>query len=424
MQTSTTARTQSSEGLASTPGLDKEAFKCFPYGLVVVDSDGRIRSHNLEAARLIEACRPSAVESLTCCELLDCRKPDAVLASTCITEAALRHKTAVPEVRIDINTVAGLKAFWVTAAPIHETDGNSYVVLQLRPGNTNDRRKRTDPHWMSGPTLRIQAFGRLNVESAEGQIGGSWLDQRTGQLLRYLVAERHRYVHIDEIGESVWTDADFAIANSVRYYIHTLRRKLEPQRDKRAPSIFIASRAGAYRLDLDHVRVDADEFEARVSAGLAVIDSDPELGAAELEQGLTLYRGDFLADLPYVDWAIPERHRLHDMACIALRKLTDVRLSTLMPAHAMRHLERLATMQPYDEKVHRELMELDIALGRRSDALRRYNSLRTRMRRTFGHDLDFTPADLAAPQSQRTKLSRTALGVSTTKLPGTPTTSP
>jgi DNA-binding SARP family transcriptional activator len=250
---------------------------------------------------------------------------------------------------------------------------------------------------MSGPTLQIRAFGRLVVESAEGQIAGSWLDQRTGQLLRYLVAERHRSVHIDEIGESIWTDADFAIANSVRYYIHTLRRKIEPQRGKRAPSMFILSRAGSYRLNLDRVKVDADEFEAHVSAGLAAVENHPELATAELEQGLTLYRGDFLADLPYADWAMAERHRLHDMACIALRTLADIHLSTRMPIAAMRHLERLATMQQYDEKVHRELMELDIALGHRSDAIRRYNSLRSRMRRTFGHDLDFTPADLAPP---------------------------
>jgi DNA-binding SARP family transcriptional activator len=277
------------------------------------------------------------------------------------------------------------------------------VVLQLRPGNTKDRRRRTDPHWMSGPMLRIRSFGRLNVESAEGQIGGSWIDQRTGQLLRYLVAERHRSVHIEEIGESIWTDADFGIANSVRYYVHALRRKIEPQRDKRAPSSFITSHAGSYRLNLERVQVDADEFEARVSAGLAAVERDPEFAAGELEQGLTLYRGDFLADMPYADWAMAERHRLHDMASIALRTLADIRLRGGMPTTAIRHLERLATMQPYDEKVHRELMELDVAVGRRSDAIRRYNSLRSRMRRTFGHDLDFTPADLAAPESLRSE---------------------
>jgi DNA-binding SARP family transcriptional activator len=369
--------------------------------LLVVDSDGRIASHNLEAARLIEAQvsskdKPSSKGRLTCCELLGCGAPETVLANTCVTKAALRNKAAIPEVRVDVVTNDGVRAFWVAAAPIDPTHEHPHVVLQLRPGSTKDRRRRTDPHWMTGPSLHIRAFGRLTVESAEGQIGGSWLDQRTGQLLRYLVAERHRSVHIDEIGESIWTDADFAIANSVRYYIHALRRQVEPERDKRAPSMFIVSRAGSYRLNLDRVKVDADEFEARVSAGLAAVEGDPQLAAGELEQGLTLYRGDFLADMPYADWAAPERHRLHDMACIALRALADVRLGTNTPTAAIRHLERLAKMQPYDEKVHRELMELEIGLGRRSDAIRRYNSLRSRMRRTFGHDLDFTPADLAA----------------------------
>ena len=44
-------------------------------------------------------------------------------------------------------------------------------------------------------------------------------------------------------------------------------------------------------------------------------------------------------------------------------------------------------------------MELNIACGRRSDAVRRYATLRSRLRRTFGHDPDFTPADLARPQA-------------------------
>ncbi len=392
------AASRSTNRIAPAHHLDREAFARFPYGQLVLDAEGAIVERNLEAVRLIEALAEAPEAPLTCCALLGCRVQDTVLANTCLTEAALESKAAIPEVRVDVETIAGTRAFWIAAAPIEHPEGNRHVVLQLRPGSIKDRRRRTDPHWMNGPMLRLRAFGRLTVESAEGQIGGSWLDQRTGQLLRYLVAERHRSVHVDEIGESIWTDADFAIANSVRYYVHALRRRLEPQRDKRAPSSFITSHAGSYRLNLERVKVDADDFEAHVSAGLAAAELDPEFAAGELEQGLTLYRGDFLADMPYADWAMPERHRLHDMACIALRTLADIRLHNGMPTTALRHLERLATMQPYDEKVHRELMELDIAVGRRSDAIRRYNSLRARIRRTFGHDLDFTPVDLAAPK--------------------------
>lgn len=95
---------------------------------------------------------------------------------------------------------------------------------------------------------------------------------------------------------------------------------------------------------------------------------------------------------------MPERHRLHDLACIGLRRLADIRMELRLVDSAARSLERLATLQPFDEDVHRRLMELDVMQGRRSDAVRRYAALRTRIRRTFGHDPNFTPADLARPR--------------------------
>ncbi len=376
--------------------LEQEAFRRFPYSLIVFDREGRLVAVNLEGERLIEAMGLTGVE-LTCCTLLGCRAPESVLAGACLTELARGRGSALPEVRIDVPTGEGVRAMWVAAAPLLDQD-SAHVVLQLRPGVAQDRRRRTDPHWMSGPRLRICVLGRTLVESAEGPIGGDWLDQRTGQLLKYLIAERHRAAHTDEIGESIWPGADFAIAGSVRYYIHALRRKLEPQRGKREPSTFIVSSAGSYRLNLGHIEVDADEFETSVTAGLAAIESDPSSAAADIERGLSFYRGDFLADSPYADWAMLERHRLHDLACTGLRSLTGIRLQARLIDSAARSLEQLATLQPYDEGVHRQLMELDIMRGRRSDAVRRYASLRTRIRRTFGHDPDFTPADLANPK--------------------------
>jgi DNA-binding SARP family transcriptional activator len=373
--------------------IEREAFKAFPYGMFVLDRSGRVVCHNREASRLIEAMGLGEIE-LTCCTLLGCRLPSSVLSGVCLTELAIGRRETLPEVRVDLQTSSGPSAMWVAVAAISDTSG-SRVVLQLRPGVTNDRRQRTTPHWMTGPRLCVQSLGRTTIESAEGPIAGTWLDQRTGQLLKYLVAERHRAVPIEEIGESLWPGADYAVGGSVRYYIHALRRKIEPQRGSRAPSAFIASRAGSYRLNLDQVQVDADDFEERVSAGLAAIDSDPATAAAEIERGLVMYRGDFLAELPYAEWAMLERHRLHDLACVALRALADLHLQRHSIDEAVRCLERLAKLQPYDEDVHRRLMELDLAQGRRSDAIRRYGVLRSRIRRTFGHDLDFTPADIA-----------------------------
>ncbi len=374
--------------------LELEAFSSFPYGMLVLDRDGRVVCSNAQASRLIRTMGLPE-RGLTCCALLGCGRPDTVLESGCVTALACRRDTVLPEIRVDVRSPGGPDAVWVTAAAIGGDGGR--VVLQLRPGVAGDRRRRTSPHWMAGSRLRIRTLGRTVVESVEGPIGGAWLDQRPGQLLKYLVAERQRAVAVDEIGESIWPGAEYAVGASVRYYIHALRRRIEPQRGCREPSAFIAARSGTYRLDLHHVEVDADQFETHVNAGLAIADSDPQAAAAELEAGLAIYRGDFLADLPYAEWALPERHRLHDLACLGLCRLADIRQERRVLDGASRALERLATLQPFDEDVHRRLIELDIAQGRRSDAVRRYGALRARIRQTFGHEPEFTLTELARP---------------------------
>jgi DNA-binding SARP family transcriptional activator len=378
----------------SLPSLESEAFKGFPYALLVLDRKGRCVSRNDAATRLIRSTG-LAIKDLTCCALLGCGEPDTVLAAGCVTALALGSDETLPEVRVDLDTHAGTVAVWIAAARL--AGGKGRVVLQLRPGIAHDRRQRTAPHWMIGPKLRIRTLGRTVVESVEGPIAGAWLDQRTGQLLKYLIAERHRAVAVDEIGESVWPGASYGVGSSVRYYVHALRRRLEPERGSREPSAFVIASAGTYRLNLEQVEIDADQLEAHLTAGLAAADADWQLAAEEIEHALVLYRGEFLADLPYAEWAIPERHRMHDLTCLGLRRLADIRMEHRLIDGAARALERLAIMQPYDEDVHRRLMELDIMQGRRSDAVRRYDMLRSRIRRAFGHDPEFTPADVSRP---------------------------
>jgi DNA-binding SARP family transcriptional activator len=376
---------------AGSAELECAAFRDFPHGLVLFDARGRVVSCNIAAAGLLDALAGGRKQD--CCSLFGCGTEGTELANGCVVDLAFARDGALPEVRLDLSTPNGPQVLWILASRLA---GSHHVVVQMRSGPAWDRRRRTDPSWMSGARLRIRALGSTTVELGDSALGGQWLDQRTGQLLKYLVVERHRSVSVDEIGESLWPDAGYGVANTVRYYIHSLRRTLEPRRGSRQPSRFIVSSGARYRLDLDRVEVDADDFETCTVRGFALSERDTVAAAAELERGLALYRGEFLADAPYAEWAIAERHRLHELACSGLRALAAVRLRHDDGSAATACFERLAAMQPYDEDVHRRLMEMKIAEGRRSDALRHYAILRARIKRSFGHEPSFRPTDVRA----------------------------
>jgi LuxR family transcriptional regulator, maltose regulon positive regulatory protein len=239
--------------------------------------------------------------------------------------------------------------------------------------------------------LRIFALGRLRVETADGPFADDWLDQRPGQLLRYLVCARA--ASADAIAEAICPNAPITAPGNVRYFVHTLRTRLEPRRPKHGDSSFLVSRSGGYSLDPQRVWIDVDDFERDAAAGLRAFTHGDRRAAAELlERAIALYRDDFLADYPYAVWALTERERLRALACEALRALAGLRTSD--PVEASSYLERLAELEPFDSEVQRDLICTWLRLGRKTRALRHYQSFRVRLLREFGEQPDFELVDL------------------------------
>jgi DNA-binding SARP family transcriptional activator len=153
-------------------------------------------------------------------------------------------------------------------------------------------------------------------------------------------------------------------------------------------------------LSRERVWIDADEFEEKIDAGLAAFESDDDLDARRLlEEALSLYHGDFLADEPYAEWAFAERERLRDLAARGLSTLGEIALAHSDTDEALSHYKRIADMYPFDTAVQRKVIALYLREGRRSDAVRRYNELRMRMVREFGAGPEFQLADLTDADS-------------------------
>jgi DNA-binding SARP family transcriptional activator len=379
--------------------IEQHVFADHPYGMLVVDRDGAVVAQNAAARRLLGTLGPKL-------DTPHARIPQGLLSCqasrsgprTMLLDGTLRGDGPLPETRIDLPEGSGVEAAWVTVSPLPATDG--LVLVELRPGLRNDRRRRTEPFWAQGAQLRVSTLGRTRVESGEASIGGRWLANRTGQVLKYLVTARHRAVSVDEIAEHLWPQSGARSSQGVRYFIHALRERLEPERAPRAESYFVRSVHGGYTLDLSRVHIDADEFERAIGNGQTALDSsDPRAAVAWFTRASDLYGGDFLADEPYAEWAMAERDRLRTLAADALRALTALAHEHDDVDAAAAHLDRLAALEPYDVDVHRLLIGLCLRRGRRTEALRRYTLLRRRLLNTFGEDLDFTLADLATDEA-------------------------
>lgn len=372
-----------------TPIPYRAVFEFFPAGIVVVDSRGRVQGTNLRAKGLFGSLLER--DRLRCCDVFDCRRAGTPLAEHCITELALNHEGPLPELRVDLPADDAARSVWVTGSPYGGAD--PAVVFQVRPGVAGDRRRRTEPHWMGGLQLRIFTLGRSRVESGEGPLAGEWLGHRPGHVLKYLVCHRERIVPTDELIETFWPESGRKGVTNVRQAVHTLRDRLEPDRARHGGSAFVSARSGGYELERGFVWIDADDFEISLREGQrAQARGDVETAEAALSRAAGLYRGDFLAEETYAEWAFSERERLRGMAAQTLRGLSELRATQGDLEGATEQLHRLGELEPYDMDVQRDLLALLLRRGRHAEAARRHELLRRRYLKTFGTE---PPVDLA-----------------------------
>lgn len=372
--------------------LATAVYEHLPYALVVFDEHGGVIGANPAASemgwRFGEAASPTS-----CHEMFTCRRPGGPCQHGCLAKRAAQTGETLPEIRLDTAGADRVSAVWVTASPLGGGEG---VVLHLRAGDAGDRRRRSNPHWIKGPELTVKALGRIRVDSGEGPLGGSWLQQRPGQILKYLICERDRVVQAEEIADALWPNSGREALSSVRHFIHGLRHKLEPGRAARVPSSFVVTVRGGYALNRRRVRIDADVFCQAVRDGLrARVRGELDDCAELLGLAIALYRGDLLEDEPYADWAMPERDRLRAMATDSLRALGEIARSRGDHATAIKHFDALAEFEPFDSDVHKELLRVMLQTGRRSEALRRYGTFRARLAKEFRVKPEFTLADLS-----------------------------
>jgi DNA-binding SARP family transcriptional activator len=364
-----------------------------PAAIVVQDAEGRVVAANRAAVALLGDALSLEDGAPLGCAILGCRSPGTRLEGVCVHELALANDGPLPPLRVDLPASA---QFGVASATVQAlSPGGRLVVTELRREVGHLARERAgSPPWSAEPQLRLFVLGRTCVMNGDEVLDGRWINNRPGHILKLLVAERHRSVFSDEIISVLWPPNSSPDTRGVRYFVHELRDQLEPGGSARPPSSFVVATRGGYVLDRKHVWIDADAFESLVTEGCAAAGHDDDTAAELIHEGVAMYGGDFLADEPYAEWALHERDRLRDLIAGALRTLAEIQTRRDDLPAATATLIRLSELEPFDIDVHRELFSLLLARGRRSETLRRYETLRRRMLSTFDEQLDFSLSQL------------------------------
>src|SRR5215216_7915487 len=145
-------------------------------------------------------------------------------------------------------------------------------------------------------------------------LGGS--KQRA--LLALLLVHANETLSTDRLVDELWGERPPAnAAKTVQMQISRLRKALAGEAGDGSAGVVVTRERG-YELRLDPDRVDAHRFERLVSEGRTELaGGDPERAASALEEALSFWRGEPLAELAYVPFAQHEIARLDDLRLVA-----------------------------------------------------------------------------------------------------------
>jgi len=222
--------------------------------------------------------------------------------------------------------------------------------------------------------LSLKLLGGFRVLEPSGVV----LPTRKAEaLLAYLALPAGRCHDRPQLTALLWGSRD------ERHARHSLNQALSSLRKAFGPSLSeLLSIDGGVALVGSMVRSDV----ARVEALLQDSSVDSLTEAAALAEG-ELLAGLELREEGFEVWLAEERRRLKEMVLGGLKKLLERQLIEGLCDDGRETARTLLRLDPFDEAVHRLLMELLAAAGQRNAALRQYRDCSDLLRR----ELDVAP---------------------------------
>ena len=219
-------------------------------------------------------------------------------------------------------------------------------------------------------SLEIFTLGKLQIRR-NGFTLADFPTRKVEALLIYLSCSRKSSPR-EQLAELLWDDRTRSQS------LTNLRATLSRLNEQVAPFLLI-TRKDVSMQPQAKVWVDSVELSTLLRSIKQPLSSS---AARRLEDALTLYKGDFLAEFSlsesrgFEDWQLAERERLRVAVMEALNQLVTFYLEQGRFDAGLVHATRLLELDPLREDAYRQMMLLLAGSGQRSSALQQYEICR------------------------------------------------
>lgn len=204
----------------------------------------------------------------------------------------------------------------------------------------------------------------------------NWRTSKAKELFSYLIHHRKKPIRKDIIIEDLWADLPikdkFSLLYTSIYHVRATLKKI-------GFPIQINSVDGGYRMDMNGVLVDVDEWERTLKE---VTHHLPHV-AQKYNKIMELYVGDYF-EIDHYFWADHERNRLRILLFTYMEKIGDYYFVNNEYTKGVLHLLQFQQAFPYEEKIYFKLIQIYDALGDVRSVHWQYKMLTSMLDKEYG----------------------------------------
>lgn len=238
-----------------------------------------------------------------------------------------------------------------------------------------------------GYTLHVRALGEFGVSRGLEPIGPQdWTRDKAKRLFQIMLCRRGQYLSRDYLADLLWPDKNRELgAKNLKVTLSTLNTILEPQRPDETTHFIIRSGDRYGLIEVESLRVDADRFAVLANRGLNYARQGLADQAEErLEQALALYKGDFLEEAAYDEWATAERERLRRLYLEAADALAEIHLERGRYAECLALCEQILARENCWENAYRLVILCHARMGEKARAVQAYQRCKAALHEGLG----------------------------------------